>query len=120
MPFAAATNTSLEILKKELTVHKEMVAELRQQLIEREQEFQVSGYTLITYYISTFKFHFVIIFQELNSKAETKFNKLKAQAKTKIANLNKELASLRAEHGETPGNVSAMVSSEVDIRSVCV
>ena len=33
---------SVEILQKEVAVHKEMVAELRTQLAEKEQEFQVS------------------------------------------------------------------------------
>ena len=33
---------SVEILQKEVVVHKEMVAELRTQLAEKEQEFQVS------------------------------------------------------------------------------
>lgn len=33
---------SVEILQKEVIVHKEMVAELRTQLAEKEQEFQVS------------------------------------------------------------------------------
>ena len=32
---------SVEILRKEVVVHKEMVAELRTQLAEKEQEFQV-------------------------------------------------------------------------------
>lgn len=48
--------------------------------------------------------------QELNSKAENKFNKLKAQAKTKISNLNKELEKLRAEKGaDSSFNVSNLV-----------
>ena len=34
--------TSSEILQKEVAVHKEMVAELRTQLAEKEEEFQVS------------------------------------------------------------------------------
>ena len=38
IPIAA----SVEILQKEVAVHKEMVAELRTQLAEKEQEFQVS------------------------------------------------------------------------------
>ena len=55
--------------------------------------------------------------QELNSKAESKFNKLKAQAKTKIANLNRELEKLRAEKGgggggEVSFNVSTLVRKE--------
>ena len=33
---------SVEILQKEVVVHKEMVAELRTQLAEKEQEFQVN------------------------------------------------------------------------------
>ena len=49
-------------------------------------------------------------FQELNSKAEGKFNRLKSQAKTKIAALNKELEKLREEHGASPLDSSAQVS----------
>ena len=53
--------------------------------------------------------------QELNSKAETKFNKLKAQAKSKIAALNKELERVKGEKGEQPSlNVSAQVNSLTD------
>ena len=54
------------------------------------------------------------LLQELNSKAESKFNKLKAQAKTKIANLNRELEKLRAEKGggDTSFNVSTLVRKE--------
>ena len=48
--------------------------------------------------------------QELNSKAEGKFNRLKAQAKTKIAALNKELERLREGQGEPQLNLSAQVS----------
>ena len=56
--------------------------------------------------------HTDFLVQELNSKAESKFNKLKAQAKTKIANLNRELEKLRTEKGvDTSFNVSAIVSS---------
>ena len=51
------------------------------------------------------------MFQELNSKAEGKFNRLKAQAKTKITTLNKELEKLREEHGAPPLDISAQVSS---------
>ena len=52
--------------------------------------------------------------QELNSKAESKFNKLKAQAKTKIANLNKELEKLKAEKGggDTSFNISTLVRNK--------
>ena len=50
--------------------------------------------------------------QELNSRAEGKFNRLKTQAKTKIAALNKELERLREEHGAAPQlNISAQVST---------
>ena len=58
-------------------------------------------------------FHSSLILQELNSKAESKFNKLKAQAKTKIANLNRELEKLRAEKGGGGGEVSFNVSTLV-------
>ena len=58
--------------------------------------------------------------QELNSKAETKFNKLKAQAKSKIAALNKELERVKGEKGEQPSlNVSAQVNSVTVISPVC-
>ena len=36
---------SLEIVQKELAAHKEMVAELRKQLEEKEMEFQVTDHT---------------------------------------------------------------------------
>ena len=49
--------------------------------------------------------------QELNSKAEGKFNRLKTQAKTKISALNKELEGLRVEGGAPQLNLSAQVSS---------
>lgn len=46
----------------------------------------------------------------MNSKAETKFNKLKSQAKTKIAALNKEVEQLRGGKGEESAfNVSTLV-----------
>ena len=48
--------------------------------------------------------------QELNAKAENKFNRLKAQAKTKIANLNREVEKLRTEKGDTTFNLSAQVT----------
>ena len=47
--------------------------------------------------------------QELNSKAESKFNRLKAQAKAKITTLNKELEKLRREHGVPALDSSAQV-----------
>ncbi|XP_064396513.1 myosin-9-like isoform X2 [Halichondria panicea] len=79
-------SSTLEMAQKELAAHKEMVAELRTHLIEKEQELQ-----------------------ELNSKAETKFNKLKSQAKTKITSLNKEVERLRTEKGEESGvNISTL------------
>ena len=174
IPIAA----SVEILQKEVAVHKEMVAELRTQLAEKEQEFQVSYWlrtcTCITVvpiiymhiiytwldcrnfsvsvdgrtleikfqnclvlkyesyfcyfqcgcirsllytqclFQSHFTFHLFPIPQELNSKAESKFNKLKAQAKTKIANLNRELEKLKAEKGggDTSFNASTLVRRE--------
>ena len=40
--FVLSVAASVEILQKEVVVHKEMVAELRTQLAEKEQEFQVS------------------------------------------------------------------------------
>ena len=49
------------------------------------------------------------LLQELNSKAEGKFNSLKAQAKTKITTLNRELERLREEHGAPPLDISAQV-----------
>ena len=59
---------------------------------------------------SHFTFHTLPVLQELNNKAESKFNKLKAQAKTKIANLNRELEKMRAEKGaDTSFNVSTLV-----------
>ena len=48
--------------------------------------------------------------QELNGRAEGKFNRLKAQAKTKIATLSKELEKLRQEHGVPQLDLSAQVS----------
>ena len=43
-------------------------------------------------------------------KAETKFNKLKTQAKARIAALNKELEKVKGEGGgHPPLNVSAQV-----------
>ena len=51
----------------------------------------------------------VLCVQELNAKAENKFNRLKAQAKTKIANLNREVERLRTEKGDTTFNLSAQV-----------
>lgn len=42
-----AAMTSMEILQKELVVHKEMVAELRTQLAEKEEEFQVSQFVYL-------------------------------------------------------------------------
>ena len=44
---ACVAMTSVEILQKEVVVHKEMVAELRAQLSEKEQEFQVRIRTLL-------------------------------------------------------------------------
>ena len=52
---------------------------------------------------------YMYLFQELNSKAEGKFNRLKAQAKTKITTLNRELERLREEHGAPPLDISAQV-----------
>ena len=45
--------TSMEILQKEVVVHKEMVAELRTQLAEKEQEFQVRIRTFMLYMYCT-------------------------------------------------------------------
>ena len=66
-----------------------------------------------TYHVDIACAYTVVIFQELNSKAEGKFNRLKTQAKTKIAALNKELEKLREEHGAPPLNISAQVSGVV-------
>ena len=52
----------------------------------------------------------VLMSQELNGRAEGKFNRLKAQAKTKIATLSKELEKLRQEHGVPQLDLSAQVS----------
>ena len=52
---------------------------------------------------------YMCLFQELNTKAEGKFNRLKAQAKTKITTLNRELERLREEHGAPPLDISAQV-----------
>ena len=55
---------------------------------------------------------YIVHVQELNSKAENKFNKLKSQAKNKIASLTKEVESLRVTRGEeSMVNVSTLVSS---------
>ncbi len=55
---------------------------------------------------------FAVCVQELNSKAESKFHKLKTQAKNKIASLSKEVEGLRAAKGEeSPGNLSALVNT---------
>ena len=48
--------------------------------------------------------------QELNSKAEGKFNRLKTQAKVKIASLSKELERLRGDQGAPQLDLSAQVS----------
>ena len=44
--------------------------------------------------------------QELNSKAEAKFNKLKNQAKVKIAALSRELEQMKGGKGEVQHNTS--------------
>ena len=62
---------------------------------------------------SHFTFYSCPVLQELNNKAESKFNKLKAQAKTKIANLNRELEKLKTEKGGGGGDTSFNVSTLV-------
>ena len=57
---------------------------------------------------------YMCLLQELNSKAEGKFNRLKAQAKTKITTLNRELERLREEHGAPPLDISAQVCISID------
>ena len=42
-PISIDHTSNIEILQKELAAHKEMVAELRDQLTEKEAEFQVGG-----------------------------------------------------------------------------
>ena len=46
----------------------------------------------------------------MNSKGETKFNKLKTQAKAKIASLQEELDKLRAEQSMSLTNTTQEVS----------
>lgn len=46
------------------------------------------------------------IYQELNAKAETKFIKLKAQAKAKIAKLQEELQQLKDDSSVGMANTS--------------
>ena len=57
----------------------------------------------------SYMYMYMYLFQELNSKAEGKFNRLKAQAKTKITTLNRELERLREEHGAPPLDISVQV-----------
>ena len=53
--FVSSVAASVEILQKEVVVHKEMVAELRTQLAEKEQEFQVSYmYMHVTFSVHNF------------------------------------------------------------------
>lgn len=68
------------------------------------------GCKLVYYWTCISYCLFSCLSQELNSKAEGKFNRLKAQAKTKIAALNKELERLREGQGEPQLNLSAQVS----------
>ena len=56
--------------------------------------------------------------QELNAKAESKFNRLKTQAKNKIAGLNREVERLKEEKGggataEDSVNTSSYLSVSV-------
>lgn len=61
-----------------------------------------------------------LLFQELHSKAEGKFNRLKTQAKNKIATLSKELEKLREEQGASPLNISAQVSCVSTNAHTCI
>ena len=68
--------------------------------------------------------------QELNSKAETKFTKLRMQAKSKIISLTREMEKLKGEVGDEGGRggdalPSPNTSFDVSVRegdrgSVCV
>lgn len=49
------------------------------------------------------------LLQELNAKAEAKFKKLRAQAKNKIADLNREMQRLK--EGRSAGDDSLTTSS---------
>ena len=74
--------------------------------------------------LTPFPFHIppLIFVQELNNKAESKFNKLKAQAKTKIANLNRELEKLKTERegADTSFNASTLVREALSFHTLHV
>ena len=52
-----------------------------------------------------------MLLQELNVKAETKFKKLKAQAKAKIGDLTREMEKLKEERGMGGGEGEANISA---------
>ncbi|CAI8009757.1 hypothetical protein GBAR_LOCUS6522 [Geodia barretti] len=81
-----------QMTRKDLAVHKEMVAELRQQLSGLREQLTDKEKEL----------------KELNGRAEGKFSRLKTQAKTKIRELTAQLERMREEQGASPQlNLSA-------------
>jgi DNA repair exonuclease SbcCD ATPase subunit len=88
----AQSDVDGQMMRKDLAVHKEMVAELRQELTGLREQFTDKEKEL----------------KDLYSKAEGKFNRLKTQAKTKIRDLTSQLERLREEQGASPQlNLSA-------------
>ena len=106
-----------EIIKLK-TLVEEKDKQLKVRLIRQSDFLCVSLYLFISMYLFIYLSIYIIIIyiylsmylsipQELNSKAESKFNKLKLQAKSKISSLTEELEKLKGD--QSSGNISQEV-----------